>query len=569
MLLTLWRAITFEFWRLLLLTTSVLVATISFAITIKPLADGKLSADQAIRFMFYAIPPMLAYALPFAAGFAATITYHRMAAENEATAVYASGISHKKFLFPALASGIILASGMFVLNDQVIPRFLKEMERMVTQDFAKIFVTQLQSGQSAQIGTNEIHADFVERVPPKPGSPVIDQYLLGGVALVKAEPDGTVTIDGTAKRAWILLLPVWALGEEDRARIGNDNATAVLMKFIDMTINRQGSPITVDPFTLPAFPIPRVFKDDPKFMTSAEMKSLRDNPDQMNFVDIHRIELAKGIASIQVFREVVAKARDSSAIEFISPSTSGTITVLAGGFKSNKGQWVLLPQPQTKKIEIEVIDANGRIDRLRAHSAIVKPEHASSDDPLLAASSAKPTLNFTLELTGVEVLGSLNDDRPTTEAASTEYANLRFKQDPLDDILAMPSAELLEYAKPYITQGTEQYAEFLVPRYFMLDFKVKSLQNEILSKLNERWAMALAALVMVLAGSVIALQLKDAQPLTVYQWSFFPALGTIVLISGGQQSIHNSGVLGIPIIYAGILVLLIYTWFALRKVSKH
>jgi len=569
MLLTLWRAITFEFWRLLLLTTSVLVATISFAITIKPLADGKLSVDQAIRFMFYAIPPMLAYALPFAAGFAATITYHRMAAENEVTAVYASGISHKKLLFPALASALLLASGMFVLNDQVIPRFLKEMERMVTQDFAKIFVTQLQSGQSAQIGSNEIHADFVERVEPEPGSPVIDQYLLGGVALVKAEPDGTVTIDGTAKRAWILLLPVWALGDEDRARINNDEATAVLMKFIDMTINRQGSPITVDPFTLPAFPIPRVFKDDPKFMTSAEMKSLRDNPDQMNFVDTHRIELAKGIASTQVFREVAAQARDGRAIEFISPSTSGTVTVLAGGLSSTDGKWTLLPHPQTKKIEIEITDASGRTDRLRAAKAIIEPEHASANDPLAATAASKPTLDFTLDLTDVQVLGSLGTDRPTTETATTSYTGLRFKQDPLDELLSMPSPELLAYAKPYITEGTSEYAEFLVARADRLEYRLNDLQKEILSKVHERWAMGGAALVMVLAGSVIALQLKNAQPLAVYQWSFFPALGTIVLISGGQQAIHNDGVLGIPIIYSGILILLVYTWFALRKVSRY
>jgi lipopolysaccharide export LptBFGC system permease protein LptF len=569
MLFTLWRAITFEFWRLLLLTVSVLVATISFAITIKPLADGKLSVDQAIRFMFYAIPPMLAYALPFAAGFAATITYHRMAAENEITAVYASGISHKKLLFPALASALLLASGMFVLNDQVIPRFLKEMERMVTQDFAKIFVTQLQSGQSAQIGSNEIHADFVERVPPELGSPVIDQYLLGGVALVKADPDGTVTIDGTAKRAWILLLPVWALGDEDRARINNDDATAVLMKFIDMTINREGSPITVDPFTLPAFPIPRVFKDDPKFMTSAEMKSLRDNPDQMNFVDIHRIELAKGIASTQAFREVAAQARDGRAIEFISPSTSGSVTVLAGGLSSTDGKWTLLPHPQTKKIEIEITNASGRTDRLRAGKAIIDPERASPDDPLAATAASKPTLDFTLALTDVQVLGSLDTDRPTTETASAQYTGLRFKQDPLDQILSIPSPELLAYAQPYITEGTPEYAEFLVARADRLEYRLNDLQKEILSKVHERWAMAGAALIMVLAGSVIALQLKNAQPLAVYQWSFFPALGTIVLISGGQQSIHNSGVLGIPVIYSGILILLVYTWFALRKVSRY
>jgi len=568
MLSTLWRAISFEFWRLLLLTVSVLVATISFAITIKPLADGKLSADQAIRFMFYAIPPMLAYALPFAAGFAATITYHRMASENEVTAVYASGVSHKKLLFPALLSGLILAGGLLVLNDQVIPRFLKQMEQMVTQDFAKIFVNELRSGQSAKIGNNEIHADFVKRVDPEPGSPVIDQYLLGGVALVKAQPDGTVTIDGTAKRAWILLLPVWALGEEDRARIGNDDATAVLMKFIDLTINRDGSPITIDPFTLPAFPIPRVFKDDPKFMTSAEMRTLRDDPDQMNFVDAVRIDLAKGIASMRVFREVASNARNGGAIEFFS-SQGTTISVLAGGFKASQGQWILLPQPQTNRIEIEVTDPSGRTDRLRAAGAIVRPQHASPDDPLSPESTAGPTLEFTLALTGVEVLGSSDDDRPTTEKESTDYTSLRFGADPLDEMLEMPSAELLEYAQPYINPASNLYAEFLVRPASILEYKINDLHKEILSKIHERYAMALASLVMVLAGAVIALQLKNAQPLAVYQWSFFPALATIILISGGQQSIHNIGPVGIPVIYSGVLILLIYTWFALRRVSKH
>jgi len=567
--MTLWRAISFEFWRLLILTVSVVVATIAFAITIKPLADGKLSADQAIRFMFYAIPPMLAYALPFAAGFAATITYHRMASENEVTAVYASGISHKKLLFPSIASGILLAGGMLALNDQVIPRFLKQMEQMVTQDFAKIFVGELQSGQSAKIGNNEIHADLVERVPPEPGSPVIDQYLLGGVALVKADADGTVTIDGTAKRAWILLLPAWALGPEDRARIGNDDATTVLMKFIDMTINREGSPITVDPFTLPAFAIPRVFKDDPKFMTTAEMKSLRNDPDQMNFVDSKRVELAKGIASIRVFRDLAANARSGSAIEFVSTHTGGSVSILAGGFMPAQGLWTLLPQPQTNAIEIEVVDSSGRTDRLRAAGAVIRPERDSSDDPLNSTSAQRPTLDFTLVLSDVEVLGSLNDDRPTTEKESTEYTGLQFREDPLDEILAMPSNELLEYAVPYTTEGSLEYAEFLVEPTNRLHHQIGKLNNEILSKLHERWAMALAALVMVLAGSVVALQLKNAQPLTVYQWSFFPALGTIILISGGQQSIHNSGPIGIPVIYAGVLILLVYTWFALRKVSLH
>ncbi len=569
MLWTLWRAISIEFWRLLLLTTSVVVATIAFAVTIKPLADGKLSIDQAIRFMAYAIPPMLAYALPFAAGFAATISYHRMSSENEVTAVYASGVSHKKLLFPSLVSGIILATSMVALNDQVIPRFLKEMERMVTQDFAKIFVGSLRNGESAKIGNNEIHADFVQQVDPEPGSPVIEQYLLGGVVLVKADPEGTVTIDGTANRAWIQLRPAWSLGPEDRARIDNDDATTVLMKFIDMTINREGSPITVDPFTLPAFAIPRVFKDDPKFMTSTEIRSLRDDPDQMNFVDSKRIDLAKGIASIRVFRDVANQARAGSAVEFNSSHTGGTISVLAGGFKAASGQWTLLPHPQTNSIEIEVVDRSGRTDRLRATSAIVLPERGSTNDPLAAAAATKPTLDFTLSLTDVEVLGSLDNNRPSTQIASTQYTGLRFKQDPLEEILALPSIELLEYAIPYTNPAAVDYAPFLVEPADRLRIQIDGLNKEILSKIHERWAMALASMVMVLAGAVIALRLKNTQPLVVYQWSFFPALGTIVLISGGQQSVHNSGPIGIPVVYSGVLILLIYTWVSLKKVSVH
>ncbi|HED52782.1 MAG TPA: LptF/LptG family permease, partial [Phycisphaerales bacterium] len=84
--LTLWMRTTVELWRLLLLSTGMLVAVISFAVTIGPLADGQLSPIDALRFMLFASVPMLAYALPFGAGFAATLVYHRMGHDNELTA---------------------------------------------------------------------------------------------------------------------------------------------------------------------------------------------------------------------------------------------------------------------------------------------------------------------------------------------------------------------------------------------------------------------------------------------------------------------------------------------------
>ncbi len=565
MLWTLWRSISVEFWRLLLLTTAVLVATIAFAITIKPLADGKLSPDQALRFMFYAIPPMLAYATPFAAGFAATIAIHRMSSENEVTAVYASGVSHKKFLVPSLVAGIILGGAVFALNDQVIPRFLREMERMVTQDFAKIFVGSLQSGESARIGSNEIHADKVQRIEPERGSPVTDQYALYGVAIVKADEKGVVSIDGTAKRAWIQVRPVWSLNAEDQARIGNDDATAVLMKFIDLTIDRDGSPITVDPFTLPAFPIPRVFKDDPKFMTGAEMVALKSDPDQMNFVDHKRINLAKGIASIEVFRDIKQRANRGESIELTSPAGQ-RVTILAGGFSSSNETWTLLPDRVTNTIEILIADSSGRVDRIRAEQATLSPERARTNDPLQTPATNTPTLTFSLDLEGVSIL---SDDETSTQQSSTQYTGLRFDSDPLEELLTHPSADLLGVAEPYINESSAQYAEFLVKPTERLRLQIEDLQREILSKQHERWAMAMASFVMVLAGSVIALRLRDAQALVVYMWSFFPALGTIVVIAGGQSAVHEKGAPALPFIYIGVLGLLIYTLIAYRKLARH
>ncbi|MFG0300162.1 MAG: LptF/LptG family permease [Phycisphaerales bacterium JB047] len=566
MLWTLWRSISLEFWRLLLLTTAVVVATIAFAVTIKPLADGKLSADQALKFMVLAIPPMLAYATPFAAGFAATIAFHRMSSENEVTAVYASGISHKKFLIPSILSGLMLGGIIFGLNDQVIPRFLKEMERMITQDFAKIFVGSLQNGESARIGSNEIHADVVQHVEPDRGSPVMDQYMLGGVAIVKADDNGVVSIDGTARRAWIQIRPVWSLNNEDRARIGNDDATAVLMKFIDLTIDREGSPITVDPFTLPAFPIPRVFKDDPKFMTGAEMVQLKSDPDQMNFVDTKRVDLAKGIASIEVYRDVRQRAGRGESIELTSPAGQRVI-ILAGGFTANNDRWSLHPDSVTGAIEIQVSNpSSGRIDRLRAQSATLQPERARTNDPLSNPAFNTPTLSFMLDLEGVMILG---EDGTTTEQSATQYAGLRFDHDPLSELLQLPSYELLEHAAPYIDESSTNYAEYLVKPVNRLRLQIDDLQREILSKQHERWAMSLAAFTMVIAGSVIALRLRNAQPLVVYLWSFFPALGTIIMIASGQEAVHERGAVGLPFIYLGVLALMVYTLISFRRLARH
>lgn len=86
----LWLHTFWSLWRLLLLTTGVLVTVLAFAASIKPVASGELPAAEAARFILLALLPMSAYALPFACAFASTLAYHRLATDLELTAAQAA-----------------------------------------------------------------------------------------------------------------------------------------------------------------------------------------------------------------------------------------------------------------------------------------------------------------------------------------------------------------------------------------------------------------------------------------------------------------------------------------------
>ncbi|MEM9372902.1 MAG: LptF/LptG family permease [Planctomycetota bacterium] len=561
MLWTLWRAILIEFWRLLLLSTAVLVTVVAFAATVKPLADGKLTAEQAIRFMVYAIPPMLAYALPFAGGFAATLAFHRFETDNEVTAAKASGIGYGRVLFPAALSGAILAGGLWALNDRVIPVFLTRMQEMITRDFAGIMVSSLSQGESATIGNTEIHADDVQEIPPSQDSPIEQQFMLTGVAMVETDVFGDIVIDGTARRAWISMLPVWALAPEDRSRIGDDNATAVLINFIDVSIHRDGAPQSADRLVAPAIPIPRVFEDDPKYASGAELKEIVAHPDSMSFVDRRRVSLARGLAAERMLGTFQSELAAGRPIEMTGPGGS-SVRVLGGRIDAFSEQWTVGPVRETETVEIEIVPRSGRTDRLRAKAATLTPERPADRDPL-ADQTLGNKLRFRMTLEGVSVLGS--DAVGSTDIASTVYSGLIPSGDPLPGLLELDSAAMLELAGPGIASDPDAYVGRQARR---LDREIAHLKREVLSKQHERMAMSAQCLVMVLCGSVMALRLRESTPLVVYLWSFFPALLSVVILESGQQVIHQKGASGIPVLWSAILGLAVLTFFAYRGLAR-
>src|SRR5678815_3423659 len=138
----LYRLMVLDLLRVIGLTTMVLVTVIAFGATLKPLAgDSLLEPVQVLKYLGLAIVPMLQFALPFSAGFGATLCLHRMTTDNEIQAMAASGISYRRILAPVVVFGIVLMIFMVVITQWVIPRFWSALEQIVSMDVTKMFLS--------------------------------------------------------------------------------------------------------------------------------------------------------------------------------------------------------------------------------------------------------------------------------------------------------------------------------------------------------------------------------------------------------------------------------------------
>ena len=74
------------------------------------------------EFFLLSIPFIVAMTLPMAVLVAVLYSFSRLVAENEVTALRASGVSVHRIVAPVMAGGVVMALLMLLFNDQVLPR---------------------------------------------------------------------------------------------------------------------------------------------------------------------------------------------------------------------------------------------------------------------------------------------------------------------------------------------------------------------------------------------------------------------------------------------------------------
>ncbi|MFO0857740.1 MAG: LptF/LptG family permease [Phycisphaerales bacterium] len=545
-----------ELAKLLALSASVLVLVIAMGAAIKPLSDGVLEAADAAIFISLALVPMLAYVLPFAAGFASTLVYHRLGTSNEALAQYAGGISHRNVLLPALVIGIGLMLGLGTLNEFIIPRFLREMRHMITIDFARLLSQEVSRGKALRLDDWLIFADRAERIAPSPGSGVREQVVFSHFAAIKIGANDIPEQEVAATSATMWLYPPGSFPGEAPGAADKDASVVVLEMQGVSASDATGVGGFRDSSTA-VFSIPNVFRDNPKFLTYSELRDLRNNPDRMNSIDSRRRDLALSM-QLEATRESVRDQIARGQLKLIDErGRAAVLYAVPKVWEASTGRLEVSP-PEGKQ-QIELFHArDGDKGSVELHSI------ATSGEVRVALSQdlthRHVTISIDLRNLRTREVQSQASFAGVPERSQLHAGPLRLVDQGIDSLAGLPSARLLDEAN-----RNPVFRE----RALGLQSHIDELLKEALSKQHERWAMAVSCLVVTLTGAITALLLSQRMPLTTYLWTFVPGLVSWVTIAGGQQMTEQVGGRGLILMWSGVAALGVYAAAMYWKLAKH
>lgn len=527
-----WRFLLADLLRLGFMASSLLVVVISFAFSVRFLAEGVIDLPGAVRFSVFGLVPMLQYTLPFACGFAATLTYHRFASDREATAAAAGGISHRAVLVPALAIGVLLGGTVGFLSHQVIPRFLRMMEEVVTRDLPGMLERSIARGESVRLGNIELYARQILRAGRDPSIGAFERLRLNEVLAATLDARGRV-------QGYIIAdeVSVWLFQEE----VEGQPFTAAQFQFKGATGEGIGDSIRGGAFATHRMRIPSTFVDDPKYLTWSELAALRERPENINRIDafrrglVHRME-----ESVQA--EAAADAIAESGRCVFLRAGGERVIVQATEMAAEDGGWALRAGDAGVRIERHL--PSGGVRRLRAATARLEPDRPAAEE----APGVRSTLRLRLAGAGEDD----GDDSARGGDESITISGLMPMSGAPDDLAGLTVADLLARAAELIGRRGAEAGAGVREAAALLARKSDSLQREVTSKQHERAGYAVACFLTLVAGAVTALRRGDSMPLPVYLWSFFPALGSVITISAGQGLTHQAGLPGLLLLWGGV-----------------
>jgi hypothetical protein len=542
----LYRYMLADLLRVAVLTTAVLVTVIAFGAAIKPLAkEALLTAGQTAKYIVLAIVPMLQFALPFAAGFAGTMSLHRMAEENEIVAACVSGISYRRLLVPIVCLGLVLMLVMILLTQWVIPRFWGLLERAVAQDVTRIFQAAIERGEPFQLGDLQIWADRMI-VDSEPRDTDADtRLILFHVAAAVLDDEGRIDEDVTANQA---VVDIYRRPGASYVKL----AMSEVVGYQPGTGTLASTP-RVEPAD--AIVVPSVLKDDARRMTRGELLQLRRDPDAYGPVIDAKIALAEALRDVELWRRLRAR------LAAHEPG-GGQVTFRAEG-PGRRSFLVRADDLEGGRLRtddgrpVEVVEFEGATAKRRLRCAEARLQrHAAG--PLDA-------ITFDLILAQCEVT-DLQSPQTPNRRQRVALENVIADDMEVESLAPRSSDELFARAAG-LGDRPPRRVETAVGK---LRHEIDALQREITGRLLKRYALSATAMLLMTLGAMLAMWLRESLPLVIYLWAFLPSIIDLILISSGEHMLRDGALAGgAAVMWSGNAVIVILLLLAYRSLARN
>ncbi|MDP6986719.1 MAG: LptF/LptG family permease [Phycisphaerales bacterium] len=528
--------------RVICFTAAVLAVVTAFGAIIKPLAgDAPLSAAQALKYVGLSLIPMMQYALPFAAGFGATIVLHRMVTDNEVMAMAVVGLRYRTILTPVMAIGVLLVLIMVLLVQVVIPRVYAIMGRVIAGDITALLEHAVEHGKPVRFGDMEIWAESM-RVLPNPADSQADERIeLRRMVAAKLGPGGGIESDVSAAGA------VLDLYERDGIvliRLAMDDAVS----WDAAAGSLRGFP-RLEPTH--AVPVPLPERTEPMAMTRGELLAVDADPSR--YPAIHSL--------YETLEDVLRQAAQRRAIGD-ELARYGHVDLAAADKTGHRWRIQAVAAGQgrlqgSKAAPVQISERTALGDTLR----IFQPKAATISIEEGGLGGFDRRLVITMQDVTVE-------DPPGAVRPNHRAAVLIGNLKPLDG----PEPPAAETPAALLTRGRGEAKESREVQRVLnqIENRTASLHGQVISRLWRRWAVAATAGLLPLLGAILAMNMRSAQPLSIYLIAFVPALLNLVLISGGSGFMRQGDVGGgLTLMWSGNVVLLIIIGFGWWRLARH
>ena len=532
-----------ELSKVLLLTTAIIVVVVAFGAVIKPLTGNLLGPGGILKYIFLAMVPMLQYALPFSAGFAATIVTHRFAAENEIQAMSVSGISYRVILLPQIVLGLVLTVFMFFLVQTAIPRFLGLMSDVITRDAAQIFVSTIRSGEAFRAGDFLIYADRIA-IDDEVGGSSVQRIRMEGVAAIEVDRSGQLGTEFVARS-----------GSADLYTSGSE--IVVKVAFREATVLRP-SESTVAFMSL-VEPLPTVidagWERSPKYLPWSELFAVVRDPSRGALVAIEMAQLRDSIAPALLIDRLGRQIQESDHGILVGEE-SGRTYEIRDAILGGSG---LIPRPPAKRLTVVESERNQPIREATALSAALVQTTDS------AGSEGVYRIDLLLVDPRARTVGGENDRAVRWPA---RVVGLAVGTDSPEE----SSTQLMEDARRIAAQTAPPLATFAPSAQKFIEKVERATSDtryEALSHVWMRFAQPASVVLMLVLGAILAIWRRNSLPLTIFLLAFLPAIANVLLIASGQSIMRSSKVgTGLTVMWMGNIILIALIFGIGRRMAR-